>query len=74
MASLFPWLEDWKLELQGWARDGSLTRAAQEALNLDAVPPALQRLVGLSKEPPRGEASSIEPDDDARAWLSADLF
>ena len=43
--AVFPWLESWKLAVQGWSRDGSLARAAQEALNLDAVPLALQRLI-----------------------------
>ena len=41
----FPWLESWKLAVQGWSRDGSLVRAAHEALSLDPVPPALQRLI-----------------------------
>lgn len=43
--AVFPWLEDWKLAVQGWSQDGSLARAGQSALNLDAVPFELQRLI-----------------------------
>lgn len=38
-------LPKWKALLQGWALDGSLTTAAQEALMLEGTPAALQELV-----------------------------
>ena len=58
--AVFPWLESWKLAVQGWSRDGSLARAAQEALNLDAVPSALQRLIGQWSDAQWNELPPIE--------------
>jgi hypothetical protein len=43
LATLLP---DWHLLLQGWATDGRLSAAAQEALLLDGVPALLTELVG----------------------------
>ena len=60
MASLCPWLEDWRLVLQGWARDGSLAAATQQALNLDAVPLALQRLIEQWSEAQWQELPPVE--------------
>jgi HEAT repeat protein len=40
-------LPDWYALLQGWALDGSLSAAAQEALMLEGTPDALQDLVNL---------------------------
>jgi hypothetical protein len=42
LTSLLP---QWHLLLQGWALDGSLATAAQEALLLNGEPPALQDLI-----------------------------
>jgi len=39
-------LNDWRGLLQGWAADGSLTAAAQEALMLHSTPGVFQDLVG----------------------------
>ena len=58
--AVFPWLESWKLAVQGWSRDGSLARAAQDALNLDAVPPALQRLIEQWSEAQWEELPPVE--------------
>lgn len=41
LTSLLP---DWYALLQGWAADGSLVAAAQEALLLEEVPEALEEL------------------------------
>jgi hypothetical protein len=38
-------IPEWKSLLQGWALDGSLVAAAQEALLLSGTPPALQDLI-----------------------------
>ena len=38
-------LPEWEALLQGWALDGSLSAAAQEALVLDGTPDALQDLI-----------------------------
>ena len=40
-------LPEWQALLQGWALDGSLSAAAQEALVLDGTPDALQDLITL---------------------------
>ncbi|MCS5706310.1 hypothetical protein NZK27_08895 [Synechococcus sp. FGCU-3] len=38
-------IPEWQSLLQGWALDGSLAAAAQEALLLNGTPPALQDLI-----------------------------
>ena len=58
--AVFPWLESWKLAVQGWSRDGSLARAAQEALNLDGVPLELQRLIGQWSDAQWDELPPVE--------------
>ena len=51
-------LPDWQALLQGWAADGSLTAAAQEALMLQGTPGTLQDLVNQWS---RGDFSRIPP-------------
>ncbi len=39
-------MQDWRELLSMWAKNGTLSRAAQNALQLDGVPEKLSRLVG----------------------------
>ena len=55
LASLLP---EWYALLQGWAADGSLMAAAQEALLLEEVPEALE---GLAARWAKGDFSALPP-------------
>ena len=48
------------MAVQGWSRDSSLAKAAQEALNLDPVPSVLQKLAGQWSIAQWDELPSIE--------------
>ena len=51
-------LPDWHRLLQGWAADGRLTAAAQEALMLSGEPPLLRE---LTRQWAAGDFSSLPP-------------
>ena len=53
-----PLLEDWQQLLQSWAADGSLSIAAQNALQLEAETTELQELIGQWKD---GDFSALPP-------------
>ncbi|MFN9659949.1 MAG: Calx-beta domain-containing protein [Cyanobacteriota bacterium] len=55
---LHPLLRQWQKLLLGWAQDGSIRRAAQEALGLRRVPPLLAELVSPWAA---GDFSSLPP-------------